>query len=80
MEFFMLYHYTYDGHARHDVDYVKPCSTSELGMAWLNQFAEDNSDYYWETGDDGFMILKHVQGQYEYDYYGLEKLVMDEEI
>lgn len=80
MEFYMVYHYSYDGCANYDMSYVKPCSTSELGMEWLTEFYKDNQEYNWETDGQGFKIVKRLEGRYGFDYYGLEKMVMDEEI
>lgn len=76
----MLYHYTYDGYHTYDMSNVKPCSTSEIGMKWMEQFAEENRDYEWETDDYGFLILKRNSKYDAYDYYGLEGMTMDQEI
>lgn len=81
MEFFMVRHYMYDGCGRVDVDDIIPCSTSEKGMDYLRSLFRIHDEYNFETDDWGFQILiQRGPGQYGYDYYYLEKMVMDEEI
>lgn len=80
MKFYMIYHYTYDGYAGHDMSYIKPCSTSELGMEWLTEFHKNNFEYFWATDNEGFKTVMRKEGRYAYDFYGLEEMTMDEEI
>ena len=80
MDFYMIYHYTYDGCGGADMSYIKPCSTSDIGMQWLTEFYESNQEYNWETGPDGFKIVSRREGKYGYDYYGMDSMIMDQEI
>jgi hypothetical protein len=81
MEFFMVCHYIYNGYGQHDIDYVKPCSTSKIGMEFLTKIVREEDDYDWDTGPQGYLQALHRgPAEYSFDYYYLEKMVMDEEI
>lgn len=81
MDFWMVCHYFYDGEGRHDMDYVKPCSDDIIAASYIAKVIQENDDYEWSTGPDGFMTaLRQGPGRYAYDYYFVEKMTMNEEI
>lgn len=81
MQFYMVVHYYYDGAGRHDLDYVKPCSTKELAREFITTVVRDYDDYdFTESANEFPNALHHGPGQYAYDYYYVEVMNMDEEI
>lgn len=82
MEFYMVRHYTYDGHANHDYYDVIPFQKSADCVQYLVDLNlwGDLKDYEWETGPDGYQVLVKREGQYAYDYYYLEKMEFGKEV
>lgn len=81
MHFFMVCHYIYDGEGRHEVDYIKPCSLWEIAYKYLVDVVKNDKDYDWILDlNNDLKVHRAGPGRYEYDYYYIEPMAMDEEI